>query len=718
MVSLGVHKNHMIELAGKPCLAQRCRGWLGAGFLIFGLSIVPALSATVLAAAGETASGETVKTEKDILLLGEAIKHAKKGDHDLAAALTPMIDDPVALDLVEWLFLSDKDTKPDFDRLNAFLVQHPDWPNNTTLRRAMEQALFIEPRPANITLSVFAQNPPLSGEGKAALAQAQLETGNIEAGHRLIEEAWTGHSFSKAHESLFFERYGEHLTRNGHARRMSRLLYLRQNTAALRVAKKLGPDFVALAKARIALRSRSGSVDRRLAAVPDYLKTDPGLLYDRARWHRKKGNDHKARYFLTLGPQNAYERVMPVKWWVEQHIIIRHLLEEGHPFDAYQLAAAHSLDPQTDYLEYSEAEFLAGWIALRHLSRPEQALAHFEALREMVNSPISQARGDYWIGRAYRAQNQHDLADYHFQRAAHFPLTYYGQLAQVEVAPGEPLVLPEPTIIAGVITANEFNERSTIRAIRLLHKTENQELLEKFAYHLSRLYHDPSDFVLLAELTYELGYSHLGLRVAKKAMAKHIFMPELTHPLDAFPEPAYLPHGLPIERALALSLARQESEFNPDAISQVGARGLMQLMPKTAYRTAKRHHIPYNKNNLTKDPSYNVSLGMAYLSDLLEKLSGSYIMAIAAYNAGTGNLNRWLKANGDPRHRSIDAIDWVESISYSETRNYVQRVMENIQVYRARLSKSLTVLAIAQDLNRHGTTQFAVRAPRTRQPRR
>jgi len=398
---------------------------------------------------------------------------------------------------------------------------------------------------------------------------------------------------------------------------------------------------------------------------------------------------------LAAAPTTAEEMMEPERWWTERHIQARNALRDGEHQAAYDMVAGHGM---TGGSNFAEAEWLAGWITLRYLHRPGDAFAHFERLSEGVSYPISRARAFYWMGRAASETGDEAAAREHYVAAIAHPTTYYGQLAMEQLGGNLAVLnlpLPPPVDEAH---RTELRQDDLIHAAELLSDLATERLLFSWFLHLGEVYHDPQDLQIIADLAREFDQWHMAVRIGKLAMFQHIYLTETTYPVidfESFETDLVLP-----EMALVLGLSRQESEFNPAARSRAGARGLMQLMPSTARSTARHMGIAYNTAWLTETPSYNTQLGRYHLGELLGRFDGSYILAIAAYNAGAHRVDRWMEAYGDPRTGVIDPIDWIELIPFRETRNYVQRVLENTMIYRNRLTGVDLQVTMTADLAR------------------
>ncbi|MCH8197687.1 MAG: lytic transglycosylase domain-containing protein, partial [Proteobacteria bacterium] len=473
-----------------------------------------------------------------------------------------------------------------------------------------------------------------------------------------------------------------------HAGRLDRLLWAGRTWEARRMLRRVDAGQRALAVARIRLRRFRGGVDWAIRQVPKALTENLGLVYERLRWRRRKGRDADARALLDSLPP-ALTR--PEIWWRERVVLARRALRGGEVSAAYALASAHR---QTRGKNFAEAEWLAGWISLRFLDDAEVALKHFSALHANVRYPISLARGAYWAGRAAEATGDGPLAQQWYAKAASHVTTFYGQLAASRLKGSAPAAIPkEPAPDAR--TAQEFAERELVKATRLLGASANPKPMRRFILHLNKKAQTPEEHKLIAELAKSLNRPDLAVATAKRSLRSGVFLLTGAYPLS------YLPtnrNGL--EAELLLSLLRQESAFEVGAVSYAGARGLMQIMPATARRVARRLRLRYSKHRLLTDPEFNLAIGTAFLNGLLNDYRGSYVLALAAYNAGPSRVRRWIRNNGDPRDGEIDVIDWIELIPFNETRDYVQRVLENVQMYRVRTGKSNPGIDLENDLNR------------------
>lgn len=608
-------------------------------------------------------------------------------DWAAAYALASRGNDPLLSKIVAWIDYTRLETRARFGKITAFIVQNPDWPDQRLLERNAEEAL-ADSIPDGEVLAWFSRYEPRTVKGRMHLARALLATGKREQATALLRETWVNGDFPRRQERDFLRRYRKFLRKEDHVQRLDRLLWDGRSWEARRMLRRVAAGRRALAVARIRLRRFRGGVDSAIRRVPGELIDDPGLVYERLRWRRRKGRDEDARALLENPPQNL---VRPGAWWTERGILVRRALRKDESSLAYRLAKDHG---QTSGATFAEAEWLAGWIALRFLEDSEDALNHFTALYENVRFPISLARGAYWAGRAAEASGDNELAQEWYAKAARHFTTFYGQLAATRLdGKALPVVPQDPLPDAQEAEAFENNE--LVKAARLLRLSADREHLGRFILHLNKKARTPAEHALTASLAASQNRPDLALAAAKRSARRGVQLLGAAYP--AYPLPRDR-NGL--EAELLLALLRQESAFDIDAISDAGARGLMQLLPSTARIVARRLKLGYATRKLTADPEYNMKLGIAYLASLLDAFAGSYVLALAAYNGGPTRVRKWLRANGDPRQRDVDVIDWIELIPFDETRDYVQRVLENLQVYRLRNGRSNPGVTLDRDLNR------------------
>lgn len=621
----------------------------------------------------------------------EAMREASALRFDKAREIAARAKEPIIGRLVHWLWLQTANSGAPFAAITAFIDASPDWPAREALLRRAEEAAGEAGTPDSRTIDWFTQHPPETAIGADRFAEALMRQGRETEAVVAARKAWTTGTLPLKDENELLKNFGAKLTDTDHAARLDHLLWDEQFDAARRMLPRVSQDIRSLGEARIALALRLPNADKIAAALPANLQNDPGLAYDRMRWNRRKGLDDIVESLLYDAPSDIGDDDRAEKWWVERHYRARKAMVDGRISEAYRLAAGHR---QNSGQGYVEAEWLAGWIALRLLQEPKTALAHFLRLKDAAKTPVSRARASYWLGRAHETVDEAESARAAYEDAARYPTVFYGQLAAFKLNPSAALDLPQESDPPAE-AIRRFDKREVVRAAKILMELGQEERLRPFILRLVYTAETLEEHRLAARLARTLGRVDLAVMATKRtARLSGIAMVR-----EAFPLVEPLAQASPPEPALVLAVSRQESEFNQNAISPAGAMGLMQLMPATAKGVAKELNKPFHQPSLTKDASYNVQLGTHYLNKLLQNWDGNLILTLASYNAGEARARKWIRDWGDPRLDGIDAIDWVELIPFSETRNYVQRVIESAQVYRVLLSpKAPPANRIMQDM--------------------
>jgi soluble lytic murein transglycosylase len=633
----------------------------------------------------------------DAANLKEAFRASFK--RDAAAAATAKITDPAARKLATWYEYMSGGLDAPAEAIDRFRLANPEWPGQAALREQAEKALFLTDASAPQIKAFFGDSPPLTGAGKAALATAYLKDGNQPAAHALIVSAWRDYQLNAAVAQKILARFSTMLNAEDHQARIDRLLYPDSKSAtdaALKISKLLPADQQKKVTARIAVVNRGKNAGKLLDALPASTTAgDVGLLFNRIQWLRRKDRDEEAWKMLLDAPSEPDKLLDLDDWWVERRVNCRAALNAGQTRIAYEIAVKHGPISGDAYME---AEFLAGWIALRFLSEPNTALGHFFALRTAAKSSKSMALAEYWLGRTALALGDRGSATIHFHAAAKYPQFFYGQLGRQALDANPANLEVTPTPLPTDADIQRFLARDAVRAIGIALAADMKQVTPQFFLALSRNLKSPAEVVLLAELAKLSGNQQISLRLAKIAFNRDLPVGDYALPIGVLPEFKSL-LAERVDPALVHALSRQESEFNAGAKSSVGASGLMQLMPGTAKAVAKQHNVKFQVAQLT-DPAYNIQLGEAHLRDLIDSYSGSYFLALAAYNAGGGRVQEWIRAFGDPRSSRTDPIDWIERIPFTETREYVEKIMETLQLYRSRLAGPKKALQLVQDLNR------------------
>jgi soluble lytic murein transglycosylase len=621
---------------------------------------------------------------RDQAIAAQAFAALERGNLAKAEEIADTASDKLTAKLLRWIDLERPFAGHSFAELSDFIDANPDWPHQSTLKARAEEAIATVP---DATLRQwFQRHKPTTPLARLKEADFMTADGRIEAARQEIRDVWIDGDFSAPDEQLILSRYSEVIRPDDMIRRLDRLLWDGKTGDAERMLPRVSEDWRLVADIRMKLAASVKGADALVARVPASLQNDPGLLYERMRWRKRSDMEDGAIEIM----ENAKELGRPEAWWPERQILARHLLQANDPARAYRLIAAHGLK---DGPALADAEFTAGWIALRFFKNPQQAYNHFIRLYEAGKLPLTLSRAAYWAGRSAEAIGQPDVSLGWYQKASTYTTTYYGQLAgAMPNVPPPPKPVPEPK--ANAKEVDSFNRRELVRAIRLLDSIGEEDRLKPFLNRLTELAQTPADHALIADLAEDLGRPDLGVLAAKKASYAGVSLLRAGYPVVP------MPRNAGAEQALLLALTRQESAFDVRAVSGAGALGLMQLMPGTAKLIAKVLDIPFTPRKLTEDGVYNVTLGQAYLDDLMTTFNGSYVLSIAAYNAGPGRVKQWIDQFGDPRSPDIDAVDWVEQIPFTETRNYVQRVLENLQVYRLRIGNKSLAFSLSADLRR------------------
>ena len=619
----------------------------------------------------------------DMPIARDALALADRGQWAEAEALAATAGDHLPLKIIQWLDYQRPQAGHGFDEIAGFVDANPDWPLLSVLRVRAE-AVAAEAADANVG-PWLRRHPPITPMAKLRAADLASH-GDPQTAASAIRAVWVDGDFTAEEETLVLQRYGAQIRSEDDIARLDRLLWDGKSSDARRMLPRVPADWRALGDLRLKLAAGVKGAEAGIAKLPRSVADDPGLAFARMRALRHRDETDAAAAIIEQ--QVALGR--PETWWPDRQSIARRLVQLNEGPRAYRLVANHHLhDPSA----VADAEFLAGWIALRQMKDPGAALPHFTTLYAMARMPLTLARAAYWAGRAEDAAGHGGAATQWYEKAVPYTTTYYGQLAAAMpsvVPPDKPV--PEPK--ANPAEHAQFESRELVRAVRLLLALGQDDRAKPFLNRLSDLAQGPAEFAAAADFAEEVGRPDLGVAVAKKASFAGVSLLRAGYPV------VWVPRNAGTEQALLLALTRQESAFDLHAVSPSGARGLMQLMPGTARDTAKAIEEPFSVDRLLTDGEYNVTLGQAFFDTLLADFNGSYVLSIAGYNAGPGRVQQWIAEFGDPRLPEIDPVDWVESIPYGETRNYVQRVLENLQVYRLRIGDRAMAFSLAADLRR------------------
>ncbi len=610
----------------------------------------------------------------------QALKDIEKGEWEEAKKKIAQSKDPLASKAYHWsLLVNKKNTSWDnqmFIRLSHFIRRNPEWPDIDKMKIRAEGAMS-ESLSNQEVIAWYSDFPPKTPYGMGRYMDALIIEGNKDSARLFMVDWWANTLTSRKQQKEIFKKYGNFLTLDAHKKRFDVLLYKGHYDSARAIAAVLGQGYPALANARIALMKKKNSgLGALINKVPLHLQNNPGLLYERLHWRRKKGLYDGALEILEKSP-NSSKISNPKKWWVERHIMVRHMISQGKYKKAYALSRAHV---QKEGFSYAQAEWLTGWLALRFMSKPTEAYERFTALYQRVKTPVSKARASYWAGRAAQGMRQENLAQRWYVKSAEFQNAFYGQLAAAEISKKSGISSNDLPKLSKSDRRN-FSKNELVQMSVLFKKAGMDKMSEAFIYSFLSAEETPKSYRFAAELSAQRGDFYSSVRIAKRATRKGLFLTKQSYPTIT----KHLSDIDTVEWALVHALIRQESMFDYKAKSPVGARGLMQIMPATARETAGKLDTSYKREWLTSKPKYNIKLGSAYMGGLLKRYDGNYALSIAAYNAGPGRVNSWLKSYGDPRNGDVDIIDWIELIPIYETRNYVQRVLENTYIYRLRL---------------------------------
>jgi soluble lytic murein transglycosylase len=617
----------------------------------------------------------------DAPAFAQALAAYKAGDFAAGDAASAMLQAPLPATAAQWAGLRLHPREAGFARLSRFMFDHPDWPALDWLRRHAEEALYGDHNSDSVVKAFFAQAKPSTPAGKIALARVLARDGEFEAAGALARQVWREEDFNEAIEGVLRKEFSEFLTVADHKYRADRLLYAEKNAAALRAAELAGKDVWLLARVRAAANNDDGN-EKLFASVAVPLQNDPGLQFARVHWLRKHQKIAEAAALLLNAPREPERVIDGDAWWTERRLVARKLLDLGDAKNAYVICAQHSAHGVNAKVD---AEFHAGWIALRFLNDLPGAARHFELLQQIAETPAQKSRAAYWLARTAEARHtpeeELNARDYYAEAATH-STTFYGQLALAKLGSAASPLRPAPAPAEGDARDD------SVRAVELLFAAGEKDSAATLAADAVKHLTDLAQIAALGEIVAQTRDARISLALGKLAAHRGVALDDLAFPAYGVPRFTSLPGSA--SSAIVYAVARQESAFDPRAVSSAHAMGLMQMIESTARQTALHLGVGFEPRRMLDEPAYNAQLGAAHLGLLLGELKGSYLLTFAAYNAGGHRVKEWLDAYGDPRHANIDPVDWVERIPIQETRNYVQRVMENFVVYRAKFGDHLT----------------------------
>ena len=616
----------------------------------------------------------------------DSVRHGKTADAtDAAKKLT----DPAAQKLAEWFILRDPDSQAEFYRYEIFISDNPGWPGVGLLRRRAEARLWQEKSSA-ATVHAFTSDQPTTARGRFALARVFQAEGDIDGARRLLREAFRSDDLTERNESDAIDAFHDLIGSEDYRARMDKMIGAKNISAAMRAARHLGDDAASIVKACSAVTGNDDKAQDKLDSVGTDARSDLGYVLCRIQFLMRKDKIAEATRVLRDAPADTMALQDTDEWWRVRRILARKLLDQNDFQTAYEVVSRGARPVNENYR--AEFHFMPGWIALRYLNDPRTALAHFARIEEGSVNPIVLARANYWRGRASEALGDKAATRADYQAAARYSTAYYGQLARAKLGiDGFELRLPaqRPDPAKPSPLADEL-----VRATEMLYTLGERDMVVCFAADLGDDSNDVATISAVAEATGRHNDARAMLELGKAALARGLAVDAYAFPTIGIPQ--HTPIGPAIDRSVIYSVARTESAFNQKDKSSAMAVGLMQVTPEAGRDTAKRFGVEYDWDRLVSDPVYNTQMGAAELSALLREYTGSHIMTFAGYNAGRGRVRDWIKAHGDPRDPNVDPVDWVERIPFSETRNYVQRVMENLRVYQRRFEGDENVTAKLQ----------------------
>ncbi len=619
--------------------------------------------------------------KSDLKLFKNALKEGDKAKWKRSLDTSKKIKNNLAKKIIVWRWLSANDSLTSLADLKKFYYENPLWPNIKKIRKKIESKISVSDSKSGLLW--FQENPPLSGLGKIKLASMLIKNNFKAEGVWLLNESWINHTFSYSEEKYILNKFKNLISDNSNSKRIENLIWRKSWSSTRRQLKRVNNDIRLLSKAKINLARRKGNVDKSIKKVPKKYLLEEALIYERIKWRRRSRLESSS---LDLLLSHNKPITKQKKWWKEVNYHTRKQLSYKNYTNAINILKKYDNNSSEFYYK---ASWLIGWLSLTFEKDPKTAYESFTKMFENVKTPISKARSSYWAGKSAEAAEDSNAAFIWYERAAAFPSTFYGQLAIKKN--NKKFFIPDIRENISSEDIKKFNKKSLLQVLIILNQAKHKKLLRKFTKNEINNLNSTKDTVMLINFLKQINKTSLAIYAGRKAVYRDIYIPSLNFPLPdkklfkVYKETSLIPLNV------ALAISRQESAFDQKAISRAGARGLMQLMPRTARVTAKKLNYKYLRKNLTSEPSYNIRLGTAYFKEMLEKFNGSYVLALAAYNAGPNRVKRWLKTYGDPRKKSIDQVTWIELIPISETRNYVQRVLEGIYMYGVLLKEEKNI---------------------------
>ena len=610
---------------------------------------------------------------KDFEISKVVFDYVDRKQWKLALSDAQKMQDKTIYTLVNWMYLIDSQSGASFNEYFIFIKNNKDWPRINRIKYLAEHKINFDNNTPSSIIEYFTNNPPLSGFGKLRLAEALLENNQAEKSKSLVKDGFKDAELSKNDLRYFSKIFKKFLTQQDYTLRADYFAYEAKYQDLRDTIEYLNPDYQKLYNARAALFTKK-SADNLIAQVPQYLKEDPGLIYDRIKWRRKKARFDDA---LTLINQSASDSLERNQYLAKERLsIARDKIQDKEFKTAYEILKDHRLKEGSDY---AEIEWHLGWLALSFLNQPDAALAHFLRMNAAVSYPISKARAAFWIGKTYKKLGQVNQANTWFKTGSQYGTTFYGQLSHKEI--DEKKFSINNSFKFSEEKYEEFKKNNPLaKSVIVLKELNRTKYTKDILRHLGDVDQNKTaeEISMAGVLAQDIERYDFAIQIAKNASYKNLNFLEISYPKIEVPK--QIKDQKILDSSVILALIRQESEFDTSATSRVGAKGLMQIMPATGKLLSKVTNIDFSREKLTRDKDYNLALGSYYISDL-DDLFGSQYLAFAAYNAGPNRVEKWIKTHGDPRKKQIDAIDFIELIPFHETRNYVQRVSENINVY-------------------------------------
>ena len=614
--------------------------------------------------------------KKDFGIAKKAISEMQKNKWATSLKISKKAKDKSIYNFIQWKHLLTSGNQASFYDYKIFIDQNTQYPRISRLRYLAEHKLSTAKISPKKIINWFDGNEPSSGYGKMILGESFVLIGDVTKGRNFIKEGWVTADLSKNELKFFRKKFKKYLNADDYIKRADYLAWNNKYWDLKRLVRYLPKDYELLYTARQILMTKGYGVDQAIANVPEKFKNDGGLNYDRLKWRRKKGRTDSAAEILLKIKNNKDYLVYPDKWWKEREITARALIYKKKYEIAYKISSNHGMEKGSDF---AAAEWMSGWIALSFLDDPLIAKDHFQNFYKNVNYPISTARGAFWLGKTYEKLGDREQSRTWYQEASKYLTTYYGQLAFLELNPNGKFELSKDMEVDNKYRYIFFN-KELVKITYLLDELKKDKYTKFILRHLANDNIQKGSEILAAELATNINRYDFAIQLSKIASYQKRFHNKYNYPIISTPKKI---NGRKIpESAFILSIIRQESEFDLSANSHAGAKGLMQLMPYTAKLVSKQAKLPYSKSRLTTDPEYNINLGSHYIAGLILQYDGAYPFAVAAYNAGPNRVKYWKKINKNPQKKQINYIDWVELIKFRETRNYVQRVLENYNVYR------------------------------------